>query len=177
MLRRESARKAFVCASLSLLLVALAPARAAAWGAKGHVVVAHLARLLLTDQTRGVVEDLLPDDESMESVATWADGLRGNYKSPGARPETSLWHFVDIPRDKDYDAARDCAFLLNGPCVIDALYGVELVLADPKKGYYQNSRYEALKYAVHLAGDMHQPLHCIDDMDAGGNKKETLWMD
>jgi hypothetical protein len=174
---RRKARGALVSAVLALLLVLLAPARAAAWGQKGHVIVAHIASKLLTDKAGGVVEQLL-QDETMESVATWADGLRGTYKNPGPRPETSLWHFVDIPRAEDYDAARDCTFLLNGPCVVVALYGVELVLADPdKKGYYQNSRYEALKYAIHLAGDMHQPLHCIDDNDHGGNSKKVRWTD
>jgi hypothetical protein len=176
MSRRRKARGAFVSAALALLLVALAPARAAAWGREGHVIVAHLARLMLTDKTRGVVKQLLPPNETVESVATWADGLRGSSSNPGPRPETSLWHFVDIPLNRGYDAAEDCLFLLNGPCVIDALYGVELVLADPRKGYYRNSRYEALKYAIHLTGDMHQPLHCSDDNDAGGNFKKVTWV-
>ncbi len=175
MSRRRKARGALYSAALALLLVSLAPARAAAWGAEGHVVVAHLARLLLTNKTRGVVNQLLPGEE-MESVATWADGLRGTSSHPGPRPETSLWHFVDIPVGRDYDAAEDCAFLLNGPCVIDALYGVEVVLVNPRKGYYKNSRYEALKYAIHLTGDMHQPLHCSDDNDSGGNFKHVTWV-
>ncbi|MDQ3907152.1 MAG: S1/P1 nuclease [Acidobacteriota bacterium] len=177
MLRQRSIRKAAASVALALSLIAMTPARAAAWGGKGHAVVAHIALRLLTGQTAGVVKGLLAEKETLESVAPWADSLRGSFKEPGARPETARWHFIDIPRAKDYDAERDCPFLLNGPCAIEALFGVEQVLADPSKGYYGNSRYEALKYAVHIVGDLHQPLHCIDDDDAGGNRKDVLWTD
>jgi hypothetical protein len=30
---------------------------------------------------------------------------------------------------------------------------------------------EALKFLVHFMGDVHQPLHCADDKDRGGNEK------
>ena len=32
-------------------------------------------------------------------------------------------------------------------------------------------RKEALKFLVHFLGDVHQPLHCADDHDRGGNDK------
>lgn len=177
MARHRSIRKVAASCALALSLVALMPARAAAWGGKGHTVVAHIALRLLTGQAAGVARGLLAEHETLESVAPWADSLRGSFKEPGARPETARWHFVDIPRGKDYDAERDCPFLLNGPCAVEALLGVERVLADPAKGYYSNSRYEALKYAVHIIGDLHQPLHCMDDDDQGGNAKSVVWLD
>ncbi len=177
MVRQRSIRKAVASCALALLLVALMPARAAAWGAKGHMVVAHIASRMLTPRAAEVVKGLLAEHETLESIAPWADSLRGSFKEPGARPETARWHFIDIPRGKDYDEARDCPFLLNGPCAVEALLGVEQVLADPAKGYYSNSRYEALKYAVHIVGDLEQPLHCIDDDDQGGNAKNVTWID
>lgn len=181
MSRRRTAGRALVSVWLALFLVALAPARAAAWGGKGHAVVAHIAQYLLTERARVVSSELLAGDqtesETLDSVASWADALRGRYADPGPRPETANWHFVDIPRDQTYNPERDCDFLLNGPCVIEAILGTEKVLAFPRSGYYQNSRYEALKYVVHLVGDIHQPLHCINDNDTGGNGKKVRWVD
>ena len=36
-------------------------------------------------------------------------------------------------------------------------------------------RGEALKYLVHFVGDMHQPLHCADNTDRGGNDVEVFF--
>lgn len=155
----------------------LLPAAALAWGDKGHLIVAHLASRLLTQPAQHQVGELLAEGESLESVATWADGLRGSFQHPGQRPETPLWHFVDIPLNKDYDAVRDCPETPNGSCAIGALVAFQDVLARKRKGYYSNSRYEALKFIVHLVGDIHQPLHCVDDDDAGGNFKSVVWLD
>ena len=35
-------------------------------------------------------------------------------------------------------------------------------------------RLRALQFVLHLVGDLHQPLHCSDDRDAGGNDKRAL---
>ena len=34
-------------------------------------------------------------------------------------------------------------------------------------------RWLALKFLLHLVGDVHQPLHAADDHDAGGNRKQV----
>lgn len=149
------------------------------WGKDGHRIIARLASKLLTQKAQTQVNSLLAQGETLESVAVWADGLRGNFDNPGARPETPLWHFVDIPRGKTYEASRDCAETPNGSCVISALVIFQEILSKTKKGYYNErfNRYEALKFIVHFTGDIHQPLHCIDDKDAGGNGKKVWWLD
>jgi hypothetical protein len=43
----------------------------------------------------------------------------------------------------------------------------EKVMADPAATAVQ--RKEALMFVVHFVGDMHQPLHCSDNKDKGGN--------
>ena len=164
--------------SFTLLLAPLAlPAGAFAWGEKGHAIVAQIATNLLTPEAKHQVAELLEETESLVSVAVWADGLRGSFKVPGVRPETPLWHFVDIPLKEEYDAARDCPETPNGSCVISALVIFQNALTEIRKGYYANSRYEALKFIVHFVGDAHQPLHCVDDHDAGGNQKAVVWID
>ena len=38
-------------------------------------------------------------------------------------------------------------------------------------------RKEALMFIVHFVGDMHQPLHCSDNKDKGGNDIKLLFFD
>jgi nuclease S1 len=60
--------------------------------------------------------------------------------------------------------------------VIDKLAEQAAVLAD--KSQPKEKRAEALKWVVHLAGDIHQPLHCADRHgDKGGNKRLVFFLD
>jgi hypothetical protein len=101
---------------------------------------------------------------SLVEVATFADDVRTK------RQYTKNWHFVDIPLDEDsYVPARDCKATNKGDCAIQALARFGAILGDTTED--DCIRAEALKFIVHLVGDMHQPLHNIDDNDAGGNGK------
>ncbi len=170
-------RRFAVVTSLTIILLLTFCPTSFAWGENGHAIVAQIASKLLTTKANNEIDDLLHDGESLVSVATWADGLRGTFNDPGVRPETPLWHFVDIPLNKNYDPIRDCSETPNGSCAISALVAFQEVLSKTRRGYYGNSRYEALKFIVHFVGDIHQPLHCVDDKDAGGNFKKVVWLD
>ena len=45
-------------------------------------------------------------------------------------------------------------------------------LSDPRTD--PEERLVALKFVLHLVGDLHQPLHAADDHDAGGNRKRVV---
>src|SRR5262245_15287584 len=81
------------------------PALPSAWGNKGHVAVARLAKSRLMPGAAAAVAALL-GSQSMddENVAVWADSVRKT-----SHPFTYNWHFVGIPIDAaGYDADRDC---------------------------------------------------------------------
>ena len=62
----------------------------------------------------------------------------------------------------------------NGPtqaCVVDKIEQFAAELADPKTD--PEERLIALKFILHLVGDLHQPLHAADDHDPGGNRKHV----
>jgi S1/P1 Nuclease len=142
--------------------------------------------------------------EGMACIAPWPDPP---VKSQ--RNYTSNWHFVDIPvvmnnpggsdhplRFK-YDPSRDCIMdAERGDCAAQALERLRAVLGNPKipsqKGHEygeeMTARAEALKFFVHIVGDIHQPLHCVTDKkdeqavsnpkdlgDMGGNLKIATW--
>lgn len=149
-------------AAVVLALLCL-PVRVSAWGATGHHVVARIAWALLAPAARTQASALLDGNlDVFVAAATWADEVRS------ARPETYNWHFVDIPvGEPRYDAARDCPATEKGDCVIAAIARARAELADAARP--AAARAEALKFLIHFIGDLHQPLHTIDNHDRGGN--------
>jgi S1/P1 Nuclease len=149
--------------ALIVLLCAALPIYA--WGPEGHDLVARIAEAQLTPEVHAKVVAILGPGVSMASVASWADSIRRD------RPETGVWHYVDIPIDKPHrDMARDCP---KGNCVVQKIEDFEAVLRDPNAPATQ--RREALMFVIHFIGDMHQPLHSSDDKDKGGNDKHVVF--
>jgi hypothetical protein len=150
------------------VLAALQPGVALAWGSQGHEIVARLAHRRLTASARHEVNGIL-GDVRLEAAATWADRVRDD------RPETANWHFVDVPLDAaGYDQARDCRRQRKGDCVVRAIERCIEALRTGAAGC-GGSRREALQFLIHFVADVHQPLHCVDDHDRGGNEKHVCF--
>lgn len=140
-------------------------APASAWGDLGHRLVAALAEQRLAPATRERALALLADEgiRDLAAVAGWADQARD-------RPEyrwTTRLHFVNLPADCSYQPGRDCA---RGECIVDALQRFRRTLAD--RAQPRAARAEALKFLLHLAADIHQPLHAGYAGDLGGNQHQ-----
>lgn len=127
-----------------------------------------IADRLLTPQAHAVLAELLADDRdkfgnpsgrtTLEAVSNWADELHG---TPAAR---ARWHYDDVPICGSSGLARYCP---DGQCNTEQLKRLIGVLADTRAA--PRERNEALKWIVHLVGDIHQPLHAADNDDRGGN--------
>jgi hypothetical protein len=140
------------------LFSVVAPNVVLAWGSEGHQVIALIAEAKLTPNAKAEVERLLAQEpgQTLASVSTWADEHRN--------PATASWHYVNFPRDTcSYVQVRDCP---DGKCVVGAIERQVVVL---KSGGTEEKRLLALKYLVHLVGDVHQPLHAGYAEDRGGN--------
>jgi hypothetical protein len=152
------------------LLCSLAAAGSAwGWGPQGHRTVGAIADRLLTPAARAQVGQLLSGDldkfgnpsgrTTLEAVSVWADELNG---TSAARPP---WHYDDVPV---CGSAPKTAYCPGGQCASEQLKRLIGVLADPRAP--RRERNEALKWVVHLVGDIHQPLHAADNRDRGGNR-------
>lgn len=141
--------------------------QALAWGPEGHSITAEIAQQRLSPQAAQMVQKLLKG-RSLASVASWADDVRDT------RPATTGWHFVDIPLDvPTYDAARDCkADATNGDCVVDELNRLRGELRCSSG----EAQAEALKFAVHFVGDIHQPLHTVAEAKGGNDIPVDVFM-
>jgi hypothetical protein len=175
----------------ALLLAALLPTAAHAWGDEGHEVIGLIAEHFLTPTARRRVDALLATDgsrltpdASIASETTWADRFRDSDRTAGGARyrATREWHFVDIElRDRDLDAACYGHPALPRPvaasaapahrCIVDQIMAFRAELADPAVPAAE--RLAALQFLLHFIGDLHQPLHASDDHDRGGNDKHV----
>jgi len=147
------------------LIIALAVTDAAAWGSDGHAIVAEIAQRRLDPEARKQVDLLLGAGHSLASEGNWADDVRPS------RPETFNWHFVDIPiADTDYDAMRQCAPTPKGDCIVAELERLRTQLRCGS----DDSRREALRFAVHFVADLHQPLHTVGEQQGGNGIKVAV---
>jgi hypothetical protein len=181
-----------LCPLLLLLAVLLPAPPVLAWGDEGHAVIARIAAHYLTPTVRLRVQALLATDQSglvpdtdIGSEALWADRYRDADRD-GSRAQyqqTRQWHYLDLERDAP-DLTAACfgspplppgTAASAGPadaCIIDKIVQFERELRAPGTGAAERVR--ALQFLLHLVGDVHQPLHAIDDHDAGGNARRVV---
>ena len=150
------------CAGGALaLFAALAPGPASAWGRDGHQIVAAIALQYMTPRARAQADALraAAGGESFVIASDWADRIRRQH------PETARWHFVDIEVGAGpYNEARDCP---KRACAAAKIGDFHAELGDTQLD--PERRGVALKWLIHLLGDVHQPLHAADRHDRGGN--------
>jgi hypothetical protein len=151
---------------LGFIFLALTTPRSWAWGREGHRLTTLVAEAYLTPEAKSQIKELL-GSESLADVAPWADSYRSDH------PETGAWHYVDIPKSAaTFDRDRDCPLSSTDPkspwrdCVTDRILYFEGRLGDTSLP--PADRAIALKFLVHLIGDIHQPFHAMGD-DRGGN--------
>jgi len=156
----------------ALILVAALPTVGFAWGVEGHHIAADIAEQYLEPEAARQVHELLDLENvtTLADVSTWADDIRRQ------RPQTGRWHYVNIPihpqnGPSGYDAVRDCP---DDNCVVAKIDEFAVVLGD--KSAQPRERLEALKFLVHFVADIHQPFHCADDHDRGGNDTHVSFL-
>lgn len=171
----------FACI-LALAVVSL-PAPTRAWGCEGHQIVALLAEKHLTSRALAMAKKILADGpidpalsrycqphaaDALADASTWADDIRS------IRPETSPWHYVDIPLGTKHPSVVKYCDPKEG-CVTRAITDQLAILrsadADPQK------RADALRFVIHFVGDLHQPLHATTNNDQGGNCVPVTFFD
>lgn len=150
---------------LTLQFALLAPLPALAWDATAHQTVAWIAQSRLTPQAKQIVERLLAQEpgSTLINITSWADEHRSS--------ENTRWHYVNFPRRNcHYQPARDCP---DGECVIAKIDSFNATL---HSGASDAEKLLALKFLVHLMGDIHQPLHAGFGYDKGGNRYQIQYL-
>jgi hypothetical protein len=145
--------------------VAAVPTPALAWGKTGHRVVAAIADTQLSGLARAHVKQILGGAESLDEAATWPDEMRSD-PAPFWQKTSTPWHYVTL-NGILYDHAPPEGDALK------ALNHFRDVLQDPKASLADKQM--ALRFVVHIVGDLHQPLHVGKCCDRGGNEVRVKW--
>jgi hypothetical protein len=143
----------------------LAPSPALAWGKTGHRVVAAIADTQLSGLARAHVREILGPGESLDDAATWPDDMRSD-PAQFWQKTASPWHYVTL-NGITYDHAPS-----EGDA-LEALNHFKQVLQDPKANLADKQL--ALRFVIHIVGDLHQPLHVGKCCDRGGNDVKVTW--
>ena len=143
----------------------LIPSPALAWGKTGHRVVAAIADRQLSGLARAHVEQILGPGESLDEAANWPDWMRSD-PSPFWQKTSTPWHYVTLD-GVVYDHAPP-----EGDA-LEALQRFTKTLQDTNASLADKQL--ALRFIVHLVGDLHQPLHNGKGTDRGGNEVKLTW--
>lgn len=175
-----------------LLATLLAPlSQAWAWGNDGHKTIGAIAdRLIAGSRAEAEVKSLLQSGESLESVAIWADCIKGGCGTPTqemkdfelSNPRHGSYHFADVPflaegYVKGAIGTRDEDVVQILTQAIAVLQGKTDAAANPH-GF---TKRQALLLVAHMVGDIHQPLHVgvayVSDKPEWANPKTQAEVD
>jgi S1/P1 Nuclease len=138
------------------------------FSAPRHKSIAELADGFLTAKAKTAVKKLLAkvNVTTLKEIATWADDIKPvSQNKPTDKetqdflkkfPDTREWHFVDLPVDAAaYDVSIYAAFTREDDIVHTIVECINILTGNSNKF----SKPNALRWLVHLTGDIHQPLH------------------
>ncbi len=147
---------------LPALLIVFCSLFLLSWGILGHRTGAKIAGIHLTPNARAAVGYYL-GDQTMSDVSTYPDEIlreeRYKYTAP--------WHYINVTLGYDYTQFSAAVHSLKVDNVYTALQKCENDLRDPSKT--KDEKAFALKFVIHLVGDLHQPMHVSRAEDKGGN--------
>ena len=149
-----------------LFLLLLTPSLALAWGQNGHRITGAIASTLLTSEAKEEIENII-GNESLAESSTWPDFMRSSDE-PFWRKSSPL-HYVTVPKHKHYHE-------VGAPPQGDAMTGLKQFTKTLQSATAsQEEKATALRFVVHIIGDLHQPLHAGNGTDRGGNDVKVTY--
>jgi hypothetical protein len=138
------------------------------WGVTGHRTIGKIAENHMTAKAKTAITELI-GDSSLAQISTYADEIRSKpeYRSTGS------WHFINLPLGLSFHDFKKQVKELGVENVYGELLKFEGELKDPNTT--KEEKIFALKFVVHLVGDLHQPMHVSRESDQGGNKIQVTY--
>lgn len=148
--------------SLLSLLLLLATTKVYPWGGIGHQTMGEIAERNLTTVAHQSVTDIL-GPEKLAVAAVWADDVRDDPDYASFAP----YHFISLD-DGPYGSS-----LPDQKDSFTILKKVPEILKD--KNAPRSLKMVALRFLIHIVGDVHQPMHIGKKEDSGGNSCHVMW--
>ena len=155
-----------------LPLLMLIPLLTFCWGITGHRVVAEIAQRHLSKKAKKQLHQLI-GRQTLSQWANWPDFIKSD--TTHAWDHASKWHYVNMPGNLSKDAFITGLQLLPEENLYNQIKTLAAQLKD--RSLPDEKRQIALRFLIHLVGDLHQPLHVGRAEDLGGNKITVTWFD
>lgn len=139
------------------------------WGKTGHRVTGEIAETYLSEPAKVRIEQIL-GVEDLAEASTWPDFMRSNpddYWRRTANP----WHYVTVPEGETYPNVE----IPEWGDAATALASFRETLRSETASIEDKAL--ALRFTVHIIGDLHQPLHAGNGLDRGGNTFTVTFFD
>jgi len=144
-----------------------------AWNALGHMVVANIAYTNLTPAAKTTVDNLVatfskeyPDVQTFSQLADWPDSLQDQKID-----FYTHWHYINNAISTDGTPTQN---LIDSDNAVWAITMLKPAVGNANANVYERAR--SLGFFAHIIGDLHQPLHTVDNFtkahpngDKGGN--------
>jgi len=138
------------------------------WGQNGHRIVGEIADSYLSNKARKAIREIL-GYESIAMTSNWADFIKSdstfNYLNP--------WHYINV---KQGLSQAEFNIVLQNDTITDAYTKLNFLINELKNQQLPLEKKQLyLRLLIHIAGDIHQPLHVGRLEDLGGNRIRVLW--
>jgi len=144
------------------------PRRSAAWGMQGHRITGQIAESYLTPKAKKAIHAIL-GDSTVAIASNWADFIR----SDSAFKYADSWHYINVDDSLSYAGIQA---YLKQDTVVDAYTRLNFLAKQLKnKQLPLDTQRFYLRMLIHIAEDLHQPMHVSREEDLGGNRIKVLW--
>ena len=132
------------------------------WGKTGHRIVGKVAETYLTKNAKTQIKKLMGHHD-LSRMSNWADEI----KSDPSWKIANDWHWCTIPDGELYEKDK------HSGKAVEKVNDFISILKNKKSK--KEDKQIALKFLVHLIGDLHQPMHVGNGKDRGGNDIKLKW--
>ena len=103
--------------------------------------------------------------QNLAYIANWPDFVKSDTLN--TYKETEVWHYVNVKPNQNFTEFEKSLKELNMPNLYNQIIKQKEIIAN--KNSSKEEKIVALKFLVHLMGDLHQPMHVGRAEDLGGN--------
>ena len=132
------------------------------WGNTGHRIVGKVAEDRLSNKAKRQIKNIIGHHD-LAYISIWADRIKSDPNWNHAYD----WHWATIPDGEVYEIGKHSGKLVDKINEFSKnANSADMSLEEKKR---------AIKWLIHLVGDLHQPLHVGNGKDRGGNDIKVKW--
>jgi len=135
------------------------------WGTTGHRTIAEIAEKHLSKKAKKQLQKII-GNQKLAYFSNWPDFIKSDTLT--TYKETDVWHYVNVKSGLGAKEFEGALKEMKSPNLYSQILSQKAILKSKKTSTKEKE--VALKFLIHLVGDLHQPLHVGRAEDQGGNQ-------